>query len=89
MTDVQAVLEKAAASADGAEIACDEGNRPAARRGLKRLGKRAAKYRKKIGAKLGRDAIPEQRVRDGLRNDAVEIRLMTKALRKDADCPRP
>jgi hypothetical protein len=89
-SDVQTVLEKAAVSAGGAEIACDEGDRPAARRGLKRLGKRATKYRKKVGARPGREAIPEQHVRDRLRNDAVTIRLMTQALRKDADCvPQP
>jgi hypothetical protein len=89
-SDVRAVLEKASASAGGAEVACDDGDRPAARRGLKRLGKRAAKYRKKVGAKSGREAIPAQNVRDELRNDAVAIRLMTQALRKSADCtPRP
>jgi len=89
-SDVQGVLEKAAASAGGAEVACDEGNRPAAKRGLKRLGKRATKYWRKVGAKPGRSAIPEQRLRDGLRNDAVAIRLMTKTLRRNADCaPQP
>jgi hypothetical protein len=85
-SDVHAVLDKASTSAGGAELACDAGNGSAARRALKRLGRRASKYRKKVGTKAGRDAIPEQSVRDGLRNDAVAIRLMTKALRKDANC---
>jgi hypothetical protein len=89
-SEVRAVLDKAASAAGGAEVACDDGDRPAARRGLKRLAKRAAKYRKKVGTKPGREAIPEQNVRDGLRNDAVAIRLMTKALRKSAHCtPAP
>jgi hypothetical protein len=81
------VLAEAAASASDAEVACGGGDRKGARRGLKRLGKRAVKYGKKVRSKPGRQAIVEELLRRGLMDDAHAIRGLAKGLRRAVICP--
>ncbi|HWP66944.1 MAG TPA: choice-of-anchor Q domain-containing protein [Candidatus Limnocylindria bacterium] len=89
-SDAQAMLGKATESAEGAEVACGDGDRRAAKRLLRRLGKRARQYYRKLDGRAGRDAIPAAEVRYGLRYDAAAIRLISKALRRYAACrPTP
>jgi hypothetical protein len=86
-SDATGVLSKASASAGSAAVACDDGNRGRARRGLRQLGKRSAKYGKRVRSKPGRQAIPEANTRDDLSSDARRIRTLAKSLRRAVICP--
>ena len=89
-SDASEVLGQAATSADNAETACGAGDRRGARRGLKQVAKRAAKYGKRVRSKPGRQAIVEEPLRKGLMHDAHTIRTLVKGLRAVVVCvPAP
>lgn len=85
-SEAATVLEKASDTANGAELACWTGDGRSARRALTRLGKRTVKYDKKVRARAGREAIPDEGVRQALRADARAIRLLAREVRRSAAC---
>jgi hypothetical protein len=87
--DAGEVLAQAEVSAGDAEIACGAGDRKGARRSLKQVCKRAAKYGKKLRARPGRQAIVEPPMRQELVNAARTIRGLAKGLRGAVICAPP
>jgi hypothetical protein len=89
-SEAEAVLAEAETAAAVAEVACELGDRPEARRGLKLLGKRSAKYGKRLRGNAARQAIIDAVVRSGLATDAKTIRAIAKNLRRAVICaPTP